>query len=156
MQWLPQVNAVLNVAVVVLVVGGWLAIRRGDRVAHPRWMLTAISTGAVFVAGYGVQTLLQGHQRFPGDDWLRTFFVVLLGTHTVLAVVVVPMVLTAAVLALRGKFAWHRRVVKLTLPVWLYVGITGLVIHVMNNHVRPNGLGIPSAEAHGQPDPTSL
>jgi uncharacterized membrane protein YozB (DUF420 family) len=96
-----------------------------------------VSLGALFVLLYVLQTSLAGHRRFPGDDWLRTFFLAVLTTHTVLAVAVVPLVARTLQLALSERFAEHRRLVRITYPVWLYVALTGLFIYWMNNFVRP-------------------
>lgn len=135
--WLPHVNGGLNLLICFFLVRGYLAIRRDDRVTHPRMMLTACGIGVLFVVGYVMQSLILGHQRFPGDDWVRTLFVWILATHTVLAVIVVPMIITVVVFGLRGSFERHRRLARVTLCIWAYVAVTGVYIYLMNNHVRP-------------------
>jgi len=135
---IPHVSGALNTLVALLLFAGWRAIRRGDRVAHPRWMRAALATGALFIAVYGLQTVVQGHHRFPGDDWLRGAFVLLLGTHTALAVAVVPMLLRTYYLASRDRLESHRRWARVTFPVWAYVAVTGVIIYLMNNWVRPH------------------
>ena len=134
---LPHINAVLNLSIFIVLLAAWRAIRRGDRVLHPRLMKTAVGLGVVFLIGYGTQTGLLGHQRFPGDDWVRTLFVVILGTHTPLAVVLVPMVVRTIFLAMKVRHDEHRRIAPWTLAIWLYVASTGVVIYWMNNHLRP-------------------
>ena len=134
---LPHMSAVLNAVVLVLITLGWRAIKRGDRVQHPKLMISAGLVGVVFVAVYGLQTLLAGHQRFPGDDWVRTLFVVVLATHTFLAVSVVPLIGGAYYLAWRQRFDAHRKLVRVVWPIWMYVATTGLFIYGMNNWVRP-------------------
>ena len=114
-----------------------VAIRSGRRELHRRLMLSAVSLGALFAVLYVIQTSLAGHRRFPGDDWVRTFFLAVLFTHTALAVAVVPLIARTLQLAFRGRFAEHRRIVRVTYPVWLYVALTGLFIYWMNNVVRP-------------------
>jgi len=134
---LPHLNGALNAAIAALLISALVAIRRGRRETHRRLMLTAVSLGTLFIGLYVVQTSLAGHRRFPGDDWVRTVFLWVLATHTVLAVAVVPLVGRTLQLALRGRFAEHRRIVRVTYPVWLYVALTGLFIYWMNNFVRP-------------------
>ncbi|MCB1041485.1 MAG: DUF420 domain-containing protein [Acidobacteria bacterium] len=135
--WLPHFNGFMNLAICCMLVFGYRAIRRGDRIKHPRFMLTACVFGVVFLAGYIAHWAIFGHQRFPGDDWLRTLFVVVLFSHTVLAVAVVPCIVTIIVLALRQSFDRHRRFARITLAMWAYVAVTGLFVYVMNNHIRP-------------------
>lgn len=134
---LPHINGVLNLLILGFVLAGWRAIRRGDRAQHPRFMKAAVITGMLFVATYGLMTVMRGHQRFPGDDGVRTFFLIVLWTHTPLAVAVVPMVGRTVWLAMKQRWQDHKRQVRWTLPVWLYVTVTGLVVYVMNNWVRP-------------------
>ena len=135
---MPHVNGALNFAIAALLVAALVAIRAGRRDVHRRLMLSAVSLGVAFVALYVVQTSVTGHRRFPGDDWVRTLFLWVLATHTALAVAVVPLVARTLQLALRGRFAEHRRLVRLTYPVWLYVALSGLFIYGMNNFVRPH------------------
>jgi putative membrane protein len=134
---LPHLGAALNAIGTALLLTGVAAIRRGDRWLHPRLMLAAVAAGALFLVVYVIQYAVRGERHFPGDDWVRTFFLVLLATHVVLAVAVVPLVLRTMQLAFGGRLAEHRRIVRVTLPVWLYVTLTGLVIYWMSNHLRP-------------------
>ena len=134
---LPHGNALLNGINAVLLLGGRAAIRRGDRFLHRRLMLSAVAVGGLFVVSYVVTTLLRGHGHFPGDDWVRTLFVAILGTHTALAVLVVPLIGWTLSLALRERLAAHRRLAPVTFWVWLYVVVTGVVIYLLNNWVRP-------------------
>jgi len=134
---LPHVNGALNAGITALLIAALVAIRRGRRETHRRLMLSAVSLGTLFIGLYVIQTSLSGHRRFPGDDWVRTFFLWVLSTHTVLAVAVVPLVARTLYLALGERFAEHRRIVRVTYPVWLYVALTGLFIYWMNNFVRP-------------------
>ena len=100
-------------------------------------MKLAVKFGILFLVGYVVQTGVVGHQRFPGDDWVRQVFVWVLFTHTFLAVLVVPMIIRMLVLARRENWTKHRALAKWTFPIWVYVTFTGLFIYVMNNFVRP-------------------
>jgi putative membrane protein len=132
------VNGALNAAIAALLLAALAAIRAGRRDTHRRLMLSAVSLGVAFIGLYVLQTSLAGgHRRFPGDDWVRTLFLWVLATHTALAVAVVPLVARTLQLALGERFAEHRRLVRVTYPVWLYVALTGLFIYWMNNFVRP-------------------
>ncbi len=134
---LPHVSGALNALVATLLIAGFVAIRRGHRTLHPRLMLGAFGVGLVFLACYATQVILTGHRRFPGDDWVRTLFLAILLTHTVLAVSIVPLVLRTLYLAYHQRFVTHRWWARITFPVWVYVAVTGVVIYWMNNHLRP-------------------
>lgn len=101
-------------------------------------MLSAVATGVLFLVGYGLQVGLAGHKRFPGDDWVRTLFLVILGTHTLLAMAVPPLVARVIYLAAKERFEAHRPLARVTLAIWLYVAVTGVVIYAFNNHIRPH------------------
>lgn len=135
--FLPHINGFLNGVVVVLILWGYIAIRRGDRQLHPLLMKSAVGAGFLFLAGYVVQTVLAGHTRFPGNDWVRTLFLLILGTHTVLALLVGPLVLRMVYLGIKGHFDAHKKLSRLAYPVWVYVSVTGVVIYWMNNFLRP-------------------
>jgi putative membrane protein len=137
---LPHWNGLLNAVIAVLLVLALRAIRRGERERHRRLMLGATAVGLVFVASYVLQTWLEGgHRRFPGDDAVRTLFVVILASHTALSVLLVPLLATTLTFAFRGRFDRHRRLARITFPIWLYVAVTGVAIYVMNRYVRPIG-----------------
>ncbi len=135
--WLPHFNGLMNLVICSLLTAGYLAIRRGNKTQHPKWMVTACVFGAIFLVGYILQTVMLGHQKFPGDDWVRVFFLTVLTSHTILAVLVVPCIFVVLRLAMRGAFEKHKRFARVTLAIWVYVSVTGLYIYLMNNHVRP-------------------
>jgi uncharacterized membrane protein YozB (DUF420 family) len=128
---LPTLNAALNATCAVLLWLGYRAIRRGDRVVHERFMLGALATSSLFLASYLVYHFNVGSVRFTGQGLVRTVYFTILLTHTVLAVVIVPLVLTTVVRALRERFPEHRRIARVTLPLWGYVSVTGVVIYWM-------------------------
>jgi putative membrane protein len=136
---LPHLSGLLNAVIVALLLAGFVAIRRGRRELHPRLMLSAVAVGVVFLVCYGLQVGLVGHRRFPGDDWVRTLFLVILGTHTTLALTVPPLVLATLYFAWRRDGAKHRRLARITFPIWCYVASTGVLIYLFNNHLRPTG-----------------
>ena len=134
---LPPVNAALNATSAVLLVLGFRAIRAGDRRRHRALMLAAVGTSTVFLASYLTRVALTGTHRFPGAGALRAAYLAVLGSHTVLAAVAAPLVVATLALALRARFPSHRRIARWTLPVWLYVSVTGVIVYVMLYHLAP-------------------
>ncbi len=132
---LPTVNAVLNASSAVLLACGFAAIRSGRREVHKRFMLAACATSALFLAGYLTRIALTGTHRFPGEGWLRAAYLVILGSHTVLAALTLPLVARTLFLSLGERFPEHRRIARWTLPVWMYVSVTGVVVYVMLYHL---------------------
>jgi uncharacterized membrane protein YozB (DUF420 family) len=128
---LPALNACLNATSAALLGTGYVLIRRGRRAAHKRVMLAALASSALFLTSYLVYHAQVGSVRFRGQGPVRTVYFTILLTHTVLAVVIVPLVATTLVPALRGRFDKHRRLARITLPLWAYVSVTGVVIYWM-------------------------
>lgn len=128
---LPALNAFLNASSALLLATGYVLIRRGRRDAHKRVMLAALASSALFLTSYLVYHAQVGSVRFRGQGVLRTVYFTILLTHTVLAVAIVPLVATTLVPALRGRFDRHRRLARITLPLWAYVSVTGVVIYWM-------------------------
>lgn len=133
---LPTLNAFLNATSAVLLVFGWTLIRRGDREAHRRVMTAAFGCSGLFLASYLTYHAMVGSVRFPGVGTARALYLSILLTHTVLAAAVAPMAVTTFVLAWRGRFERHRRLARWTLPIWLYVSVTGVVVYVMLYRMR--------------------
>jgi len=134
---LPPVNAVMNATSAVLIFLGWRAIRAGNRTRHRALMLSALGVSALFLVGYLTRVALTGTHRFPGTGALRSAYLVLLGTHTVLAAAIVPLIGFAIYYAWKGRFEAHRRVARVTLPAWLYVSVTGVLVYFMLYWVAP-------------------
>ena len=131
---LPTLNAALNASSAVLLVAGYLFIRRRRVTAHRACMALAVLTSAVFLVSYVTYHVQVGSVRFQGTGWIRPLYFTILVTHTVLAVVIVPLVLVTLSRALRGRFDRHRAIARVTLPLWLYVSVTGVVVYVMLYH----------------------
>lgn len=131
---LPAVNAALNATCAILLLVGYAFIRRRKISAHRRTMKTAFAVSVVFLASYLTYHQHAGVHRYPGTGALRTVYLVILATHTVLAVVVVPLVLRTLYLGSRARFAEHRRIARWTLPIWFYVSVTGVVVYGMLYH----------------------
>ena len=128
---LPALNAALNAASALLLAGGYVLIRHGRRRAHRVVMLSALACSALFLTSYLVYHAQVGSVRFPGRGTIRTVYLTILATHTVLAAAIVPLVAVTLSRALRGSFDRHRRLARITLPLWAYVSITGVVIYWM-------------------------
>lgn len=127
---LPLLNAGLNAASALAIVTGFRAVRRGDLAAHRRAMLTAFGLSAVFLVSYVTYHALAGDTPFVGSDAVRAAYLVVLVTHVLSSVVVLPLVLGALACAFTGRFALHRRLARFTVPIWLYVSVTGVVVVV--------------------------
>jgi uncharacterized membrane protein YozB (DUF420 family) len=128
---LPTVNAVLNGTAAALLVAGYLLIRAGRRDAHRRAMLAALACSVLFLVSYLVYHAQVGSVRFQGTGAVRTVYLGILLTHTVLAALVPFLAVATLRLAWIGRFESHRRLARVTLPVWLYVSVTGVVIYLM-------------------------
>jgi putative membrane protein len=134
---LPSVNAALNATSAVLVLGGFAAIRAGRRELHRRLMLAGVTASGLFLVSYLTRVALTGTHRFPAEGALRAAYLAILGSHTLLAAAAAPLVLFTLSLSLRSRFAQHRRVARWTLPIWMYVSVTGVVVYVMLYWVAP-------------------
>ncbi|MDP6559552.1 MAG: DUF420 domain-containing protein [Candidatus Binatia bacterium] len=128
---LPAINAGLNSASVLLLVTGYLFIKRGRREHHRLCMLCALSTSVLFLISYLVYHFQVGSVSFEGQGWIRPLYFSILISHTVLAVANVPLVLITLVRALGEKFDKHRRIARWTLPLWLYASVTGVLVYWM-------------------------
>ncbi len=134
---LPTLNAALNAASAALLFAGWRAIRSHRRERHRALMLGACASSALFLAGYLTRVALTGTHRFPGEGALRAAYLVLLASHTALAALALPLVLRTLQLSLGSRFPEHRRVARVTFPVWIYVSVTGVAVYVMLYWVAP-------------------
>jgi uncharacterized membrane protein YozB (DUF420 family) len=128
---LPTVNATLNGTAAALLVAGFFLIRSGRREAHRRAMTAAFACSVLFLVSYLVYHLEAGSVRFQGTGAVRNVYLTILLTHTLLAAVVPFLAVVTLVLARKGRFEAHRRLARVTLPVWLYVSVTGVVIYLM-------------------------
>ena len=135
---LPPVNAALNAASATLLFLGWRAIRGGDRARHRRFMIAACASSTLFLAAYLTRVALTGTHRFPGGGALRAAYVAVLASHTLLAAVTLPLALRTLQLSLTERFAEHRRIARVTFPVWIYVSVTGVAVYVMLYHLAPH------------------
>ena len=126
---LPALNATLNATTAVLLVTGYTLIRNKRVALHRACMLTAFATSVVFLASYLWYHAHIGSKHFPGSGWVRPVYFTILGTHTVLAAATVPLALVTLSRGLRNVHPQHERLARLTLPIWLYVSVTGVVVY---------------------------
>lgn len=128
---LPALNALLNTTAAVLLAAGYRFIRRGRREAHRRAMTAALIVSALFLTSYLVYHAQVGSVRFQKTGWIRPVYFTILISHTVLAACVAPMALVTVWRAWKGRFEKHRRLARITLPLWLYVSVTGVIVYLM-------------------------
>lgn len=128
---LPIVNASLNATCAILLFTGRSYIRKGNRIAHKRCMISAFTVSVIFLISYLTYHAYHGVTIFHGPDWARILYLSILGSHTILAMVIVPLVIITLTRGLQEKFVLHRKIAKWTYPIWLYVSVTGVVVYVM-------------------------
>jgi len=128
---LPALNAFLNLTAASLLLGGYVAIRRGARQLHRRLMLGACACSLLFLVTYLVHHARVGSVRFSGTGKLRAIYFAVLLPHTVLAAAVVPLAIVTLFRAMRGRFDSHKAMARITLPIWLFVSFSGVVVYWM-------------------------
>ncbi|MCH8275640.1 MAG: DUF420 domain-containing protein [Armatimonadetes bacterium] len=128
---LPTLNALLNSTCAVLLLAGFGFIRRKNVRAHRACMLGALAVSVLFLAGYLTYHFQTGTTHFTGTGIVRPVYFTILTTHTPLAIAIVPMALITLRLALKRRFSAHRRMARWTLPIWLYVSVTGVLVYLM-------------------------
>jgi uncharacterized membrane protein YozB (DUF420 family) len=128
---LPAFNALLNATAATLLVIGLALIRSGRKRAHKRVMIAAFGVSCVFLVSYLVYHYTAGVTRFQGTGAIRTMYLAILGTHTVLAAAVPFLAVITLWRGLKGRFDMHRRIARWTLPIWVYVSVTGVVVYWM-------------------------
>lgn len=128
---LPALNATLNAISFVLLTTGWFLIKNGRRQAHKRCMIAALVMSAAFLTSYLIYHLEVGSVPFQKTGWIRTLYFLVLIPHVILAAAIVPMILVTVSRALSNKFDKHKKIARWTLPLWLYVSVTGVLVYVM-------------------------
>jgi uncharacterized membrane protein YozB (DUF420 family) len=128
---LPAVNAALNATSAVLLASGYGFIRRRQINAHKRCMVAACATSALFLLSYLTYHYHVGSMPFRGQGWVRPLYFTILITHTILAAAIVPLALITLLRAWKADFIKHVRIARWTLPIWLYVSVTGVIIYGM-------------------------
>lgn len=128
---LPALNATLNATSFVLLTTGWFLIKSGRRQAHKWCMIAALTMSAAFLTSYVIYHLQVGSVPFQGTGWIRTLYFAVLIPHVILAAAIVPMILITVSRGLSNKFDKHKKIAKITLPLWLYVSVTGVIVYLM-------------------------
>jgi uncharacterized membrane protein YozB (DUF420 family) len=128
---LPALNATLNGLAALFLTVGYVQIRRGRQELHKRCMLAALVTSALFLVSYVIYHLNIGSRPFPGQGVIRIVYFAILITHVVLAAATLPLALVTATRGLKGQYSRHVRIARWTLPIWLYVSGTGVVISLL-------------------------
>jgi putative membrane protein len=128
---LPALNATLNTISTVLLITGWVFIHRGDRGKHKACMIAALVTSGLFLTSYVIYHAQVGSVPFKGTGWIRTVYFSVLIPHVILAAAVVPPILITVSRGLSAKYDKHRRIARWTLPIWLYVSVTGVIVYLM-------------------------
>jgi putative membrane protein len=130
---LPALNAILNSVSAILLFTGYIFIRQKKIKAHKISMISAFVTSTLFLTSYLIYHFSKelGPTRFQGEGIIRPIYFFILITHTILAVTIVPMVFVTFSRALKSKFTAHRKIARWTLPLWLYVSVTGVIVYLM-------------------------
>lgn len=131
---LPSLNATLNSIATVLLVSGWICIKANKRGAHIAFMVLALLVSAAFLTSYLIYHYKAGHVSFNGKGLIRPVYFTILVTHIILAIVNVPLIIMTVVPALQRRFDRHKRLARWTLPSWLYVSVTGVLVYFMCYH----------------------
>jgi putative membrane protein len=132
---LPDLIAALNALAFVFLFLGWRAIKAKQIERHRAMMLSAVACSSLFLVAYLSRWALTGHHAFTGEGFIRTAYLTILFSHMVLAVVVVPLVLRSLFLGWRDDRVAHKRIARVTLPIWAYVSVTGVVVYWMLNYL---------------------
>jgi uncharacterized membrane protein YozB (DUF420 family) len=128
---LPALNATLNGIAAIFLIAGYILIRRGKQLLHKGCMLAALVTSALFLVSYVIYHLNAGSRPFPGQGPIRIVYFVILITHVFLAAAILPLALITTGRGLRAQYDRHVRIARWTLPIWIYVSVTGVVIYLM-------------------------
>ena len=140
---LPVLNATLNGLSAVFLAAGFIFIKRGDKIAHRNCMISAFITSVVFLAcyltyhSYLAIALHRGPTHFLHPAWFRPIYLTILGTHTLLAIAIVPLILRTLWLAKNEHFESHKRIARWTWPLWMYVSVTGVIVYFLLYQIFP-------------------
>jgi putative membrane protein len=135
----PALNAVLNGTAAILLLTGYTFIRKRNVTAHRACMVAAFLTSTAFLISYLIYHARVGSVPFHGQGWIRPVYFFILFTHITLAAAIVPLALVTLSRALREQFDRHRKIARWTLPIWLYVSVTGVVIYFLLYHLYAAG-----------------
>lgn len=135
---LPHIQAVLNLTTTCLVGVAYIHIRQKERVMHRNYMVAALLVSSVFMISYLTYHYHVGYVPFVGEGAIRPIYFTILVSHIILAAIIIPLLLTTVILAIRASYKLHRRWALWTLPIWIYVSISGIVVYLMAFHIYPS------------------
>ena len=136
--YLPHLNACLNGTSAILLFSGWRFIKAHNVTAHRACQVSALIVSLLFLTSYLTYHYNHGTTRFQGTGLARPIYFTILTSHTILAIVIVPLVALTFYRAFRQDFVRHRRIARFTLPLWLYVSVTGVIVYLMLYHIYPS------------------
>ncbi len=128
---LPAANAIFNSLSAICLVLGYVNIRRGNRLVHMRFMVSATTFSALFLVSYITYHYFHGDTKFAGHGWIRPAYFFILISHITLSMIALPLILGTLWYALRSQFRFHRKIARWTFPIWLYVSVTGVVVFLV-------------------------
>lgn len=134
---LPHINAALNAASVVLLLKGYYHIRNGDKQRHRAAMVAALAVSALFLVFYVIYKANSGFAKFGGEGLIRPVYFTILTVHVLGAFAITPLVPWTAWRAMKGNFAGHKKLARFTWPLWVFVGVSGVVVYAMAIHLYP-------------------
>ncbi|MCB1861887.1 MAG: DUF420 domain-containing protein [Gammaproteobacteria bacterium] len=135
--YLPPLQATLNAISACLIVAAYVFIRKGDKRTHKICMVSALVVSTLFLVSYLYYHSQVGYMPFSGQGFIRPIYFLILFSHIILAVVILPMIVLTVTFALRDRIALHQRITRWTLPLWLYVSVTGVLIYLFGFHLYP-------------------
>lgn len=136
---LPHVNALLNAVAACFLLAGFIFIRRGNRTAHRAAMIGAAIVSGIFLVSYVTLRMYAPIFHFAGHGFIRPIYYALLISHVILAMAIVPLAAMTLIRALRQRFDKHKRIARITWPVWMYVSLSGIVVYLMLYQIYPAG-----------------
>jgi len=131
LSFLPPIYAAINGLTAVVLVAGVLAIKKGNRTLHKRLMTTAIALSISFLVMYVAYHMTSDSTKFGGEGAIKYVYFIILISHILLSIAVIPLVLITYVRALANRFDKHKKIAKITFPIWLYVAVTGVIVYLM-------------------------
>ena len=151
-QDLPIINACLNALATLFLSLGYFFVRKGNKTAHKKCMISAFLTSAVFLTCYLIYHFnTEVVTRFVNPSWFRPIYLVILITHVILAVVIFPLIFMTFSRALKARYELHKKIAKWTWPLWMYVSITGVLIYLLLYQIFPQPKSIPKAQKTPSP-----
>lgn len=135
--FLPPIYATINAITALLLVTAVYQVKKGNHQLHKKLMITAITCSVLFLAMYVAYHMTSDSTPFGGEGWIRTVYFVLLISHILLSITVIPFVLITYVRAISGNFEMHKKIARITFPIWLYVAVTGVIVYVMISPYYP-------------------